>query len=62
VWSPVRWVEIVRRAADMGATRFVEFGPGSVLAGLVRRILPEARTASVNDPASLEAALPLLSA
>jgi [acyl-carrier-protein] S-malonyltransferase len=62
VWSPVRWVESIRRAADMGATRFVEFGPGSVLAGLVRRILPEARTASVNDPASLEAALPLLSA
>jgi len=60
VWSPVRWVEIVRRAADMGATTFVEFGPGNVLTGLVKRILPEARTANVSDPATLEAALPLL--
>ena len=61
VWSPVRWTEIVRRAADMGATTFVEFGPGTVLTGLVKRILPEARTANVNDPLTLEAALPLLS-
>ncbi|MBM4434708.1 MAG: ACP S-malonyltransferase [Chloroflexi bacterium] len=61
-WSPVRWTETIRRAADMGATTFVEFGPGSVLSGLVKRILPEARTASVSDPASLEAALPLLGA
>ena len=44
----------------MGATTFVEFGPGTVLAGLVKRILADARTASVSDPASLEAALPLL--
>jgi [acyl-carrier-protein] S-malonyltransferase len=62
VWSPVRWTEIVRRAGDMGATTFIEFGPGNVLSGLVKRILPEARTASVNDPPSLTAALPLLSA
>lgn len=61
-WSPVRWTETIRRAADMGATTFVEFGPGNVLSGLVKRILPEARTASVGDPASLEAALPLLAA
>ena len=60
VWSPVRWVEVIRRAAAMGATTFVEFGPGNVLTGLVKRILPEARTASVNGPATLEAALPLL--
>jgi [acyl-carrier-protein] S-malonyltransferase len=62
VWSPVRWVETMRRAAELGATTFVEFGPGTVLTGLVTRILPEARTANVNDPATLEAALPLLGA
>lgn len=61
-WSPVRWTETVRRAADMGATTFIEFGPGNVLSGLVKRILPEARAASISDPASLEAALPLLAA
>ena len=60
VWSRVRWTESIQRAAAMGATAFVEFGPGNVLTGLVKRILPEARTANVSDPASLEAALPLL--
>jgi [acyl-carrier-protein] S-malonyltransferase len=60
VWSPVRWVESVRRAAAERADRFIEFGAGKVVSGLVTRILPEARTANVSDPASLEAALPLL--
>lgn len=60
VWSPVRWTETIRRAVDMGATTFVEFGPGNVLTGLVKRIFPEAKTANVSDPADLEAALPLL--
>ncbi len=36
--SPVRWVESVRRLAREGVDRALEIGPGSVLAGLVRRI------------------------
>lgn len=60
VWSRVRWTETIQRAAAMGATAFVEFGPGNVLTGLVKRILPDARTASVSDPPSLEAAISLL--
>jgi len=60
VWSRVRWVDTIKRAAAMGATAYVEFGPGNVLTGLVKRIIPDARTANVSDPASLEAALPLL--
>lgn len=60
VWSPVRWVDVTRRAGAMGATTFVEFGPGDVLTGLVKRILPGARAANVSDPATLEATLPLL--
>lgn len=57
IWSPVRWVESVRRAAADGADMFIEFGAGKVASGLVTRILPEARTANVSDPASLEATL-----
>lgn len=57
VWSPVRWVASTRRAHGEGATHFVEFGAGSVLSGLVKRIIPEATTASVSDPVSLEEAL-----
>ena len=57
VWSPVRWVASMRRAHGEGATRFVEFGAGNVLAGLVKRIVPECTAVSVGDPASLEEAL-----
>jgi len=38
----------------------VEIGPGTVLTGLVKRILPGAVTANVNDPKSLEATLTML--
>ncbi|MBI5442674.1 MAG: ACP S-malonyltransferase [Deltaproteobacteria bacterium] len=55
VSSPVRWQESVRRLAAMGVDTFVEVGPGKVLSGLVRRIVPEARVLNVEDPSSLEA-------
>lgn len=57
VTGSVRWVESVRRLALLGAERFVEFGSGEVLAGLVRRILPDVEVHSVQDPASLAEAL-----
>lgn len=60
VHSPVQWAASVRRAAGEGATTFIEFGAGNVLTGLVKRILPEARTANVSDPKSLEEALDLV--
>jgi [acyl-carrier-protein] S-malonyltransferase len=60
VWSPVQWVASMRRAEGEGATAFVEFGPGTVLTGLAKRILPEARTANVSDAKTLEEALPVL--
>jgi len=42
--APVRWVESMRRAAAEAGTdvRFVEVGPGAVLTGLLRRIVPAA--------------------
>lgn len=56
--SPVRWVESIERMhREYGVERFVEIGPGAVLCGLIRRIVPEAETASLNDPGSLEALL-----
>jgi [acyl-carrier-protein] S-malonyltransferase len=50
----------MRRARGEGATAFVEFGPSSVLTGLAKRILPEARTANVSDVKTLEEALTVL--
>jgi [acyl-carrier-protein] S-malonyltransferase len=55
ITSPVRWVESVRVLADeLAVELFVEVGPGTVLSGLIRRILPAALTAAVSTPADLE--------
>ncbi|MCP5264686.1 MAG: ACP S-malonyltransferase [Burkholderiaceae bacterium] len=53
-YSPVRWVEVVRKLRELGATRVIEFGPGKVLAGLVGRIEREMPVHAVYDRASLE--------
>jgi [acyl-carrier-protein] S-malonyltransferase len=52
--SSVLWEDSIKTMAAMGITRFVEVGPGAVLSGLIKRILPEATTFTVNDPKSLE--------
>lgn len=52
--SSVLWEDSVRAMAAMGVKTFVEIGPGTVLSGLIRRIVPEAVTMNVNDPKSLE--------
>jgi [acyl-carrier-protein] S-malonyltransferase len=47
--APVRWVESMKRAAEVAGAgvAFVEVGPGNVLGGLLRRIVPEARAVSL---------------
>ena len=57
VASPVRWVESVRKMAEMGVKRFVEVGPGSVLTGLIKRIEPGVELINVSDVATLESYL-----
>ncbi len=61
LYGSVRWAESVRRMADQGVDRFVECGPGRVLAGLNKRIVPEAQTESVFDISSLDRAKGLIS-
>lgn len=41
--SPVQWEKSVRYAAAKGIDRFIEIGPKSVLAPMVRKIVPDAR-------------------
>jgi len=55
--SSVLWEDSIKAMAAMGITCFVEIGPGTVLSGLIKRILPQATTLAVNDPKSLEATL-----
>lgn len=58
--EPVRWRETQLALADMGATMFVEVGPGRVLAGLAKRTVPDVTVHNVANPddgAMLAAAL-----
>jgi [acyl-carrier-protein] S-malonyltransferase len=57
VTSSVRWVESVQKLKDLGVTRFIEFGSGKVLTGLVGRILGEVDARAVVDMASLKEAV-----
>lgn len=56
VSSPVRWEEVVRRLIAEGATTFVELGPGSVLAGLIKKIDQRVQVMSIEDEQGLEQA------
>jgi [acyl-carrier-protein] S-malonyltransferase len=55
--GPVRWAEIIRRMAGEGVTHVVECGPGRVLAGLTKRIVPGVESLSLTDPATIGEAL-----
>jgi [acyl-carrier-protein] S-malonyltransferase len=60
IYSPVRWIETLEVLAGLGCDRFLEVGPGKVLAGLVKRTLPDAQVASFGSLADLPAAQKLL--
>lgn len=56
--SPVRWYDAMKRLTAEGVDAFVEIGPGKVLSGMLRKILPKESTAdvyNVSDLKSLEA-------
>ena len=57
--SPVRWVATVQALVGLGVTRFVECGPGKVLAGLHRRIdkTPDVEVTALEDPAAFAATI-----
>jgi [acyl-carrier-protein] S-malonyltransferase len=57
VTGTVRWVESVQKLVSLGVTAFLEFGPGAVLTGMVKRIAPDVVTYNINSPESLEAYL-----
>jgi [acyl-carrier-protein] S-malonyltransferase len=51
---PVRWVACVQYLAAEGVTSIVEFGPGRVLTGLIKRIAPDITLRNINGVASIE--------
>jgi [acyl-carrier-protein] S-malonyltransferase len=55
VTSPVRWAECVATMVAAGADRFVELGPGKVLATLNRRNAPASATSYLGEPGDFAA-------
>ena len=56
--APVRWVACMQGAATfVPGARFVEIGPGNVLSGLLKRIVPGAATATLGTADEVEAFL-----
>jgi [acyl-carrier-protein] S-malonyltransferase len=57
LYNPVRWIETVEFLGRKGVTRMVECGPGKVLSGLSKRIVPDIEYIALNDSAALAAAV-----
>jgi [acyl-carrier-protein] S-malonyltransferase len=57
VSAPVRWEDVVKRLVAEGATTFVELGPGTVLAGLIKKIDRSVKVMSIESADGLTAAL-----
>jgi [acyl-carrier-protein] S-malonyltransferase len=56
--APVRWIECMQAAAALAPdATFIELGPGGVLSGLLRKILPGARSVTLGTAAEVEAFL-----
>ncbi|HEX6545877.1 MAG TPA: ACP S-malonyltransferase [Bryobacteraceae bacterium] len=52
--NPVLWMDTIRVIRSMGADRYIEVGPGSVLSGLCRQIDPSFAGAKFGEPSDLE--------
>jgi [acyl-carrier-protein] S-malonyltransferase len=55
VSAPVQWEAVVRRLIAEGVQTFVELGPGSVLAGLIKKIDRSVTVKSIEDESQLAA-------
>jgi [acyl-carrier-protein] S-malonyltransferase len=60
VTGSVRWTESIQALVAAGHRQFLELGPGKIIAGLVSKIEKDATVHSVDDLASLEAAVEAL--
>ncbi|MBR1680240.1 ACP S-malonyltransferase [bacterium] len=61
IYSSVQWTQSVEKMIAQGVDTFIEFGNGTVLAGLNKKINPEVTTLNVYDKESLENTIKVLS-
>jgi [acyl-carrier-protein] S-malonyltransferase len=47
--NPIRWTAVLAKLSQLGVTRYLDVGPGKVLAGLVRRTLSDAEVEIVSN-------------
>jgi [acyl-carrier-protein] S-malonyltransferase len=57
ITRPVRWTESIRQLNRLGVQIALEVGPGSVLKGLVRRIVPSLKMFSAGSGEDISAAI-----
>ena len=57
IYSSVHWTQTIQKMADDGVEIFIEIGPGKVLAGLNKKIVPSAKVFNVFDKASLDSTI-----
>ena len=55
IYSSVHWTQTIEKMVSDGVEIFIEIGPGKVLAGLNKKIAPDAVVYNVYDKASLDA-------
>lgn len=60
IYSSVHWTQTIQKMVEDGVDTFIEIGPGKVLAGLNKKIAPEATVYNVFDKTSLEATVEAL--
>ena len=57
IYSSVYWTQTIEKMSANGVEIFIEIGPGKVLAGLNKKIVPEAKVFNIFDKASLDATI-----
>ncbi len=62
IYSSVYWTQTIEKMVSNGVEIFIEIGPGKVLAGLNKKIAPEAKVFNIFDKESLENTVAVLEA
>ena len=57
IYSSVYWTQTIEKMVSNGVEIFIEIGPGKVLAGLNKKIAPEAKVFNIFDKASMDATI-----